>query len=141
VPQPPAGNRVQITLSNPRMTRDFARVNFSVDYRFDAGGPAIGGHYVWRIKSPQGSYKVDYFAHELANQGTLNAHGIEIHGDNGPFEMFIETRGFGLMAGERLSNSVRVEAAAAGPGLPGAPNIPRPPGMPFPRPPVGPPRR
>jgi hypothetical protein len=126
LPQPPgANNNVHVTLSNPHMNRTGMRIEFTVDYSFDQGAPPIAGVYVWRIESRQGSYKVNLFAHEFQKNGTFRAQGIEIRGDPGPFDMYLEANSIGPVAGDRISNSVQVtappDAAMPGRGLPGRP--------------------
>ena len=90
---------------------------------------------------------MDLFSHDLSSQGTLRAQGIDIHGDEGPFEMYVET-GLGLLDGQRISNTVQLAASPSSgqgkPRFPGGPPVDPPgfklppPGLPMPRSPFGP---
>lgn len=135
--QPPSGAGVQpvqaaqpatsapssgfaITLSNPQVIREFPRMAFAMDYRFDTGRPMPGTNYVWIIKSPRDDYTSDWHWAELSDQGTMRATGFEIHNLEGPYEMYIEERGPGLYR-KRASNTVRIEKDA----LPADNGVPR----------------
>lgn len=109
--QQPAASGFAITLSNPRVIREFPRVSFAMDYRFDGGRPLPGTNYVWIIDGPNETYTSEWHWSELSDQGTMQAKGFEIHKLEGPFEMYIEERGPGFFK-KRASNSVKIEKDA-----------------------------
>lgn len=127
---PPADNQGQgqarVTLSNAKMSKALgARMELSVDYRFDNGAPIAAGPdaYFLIIKPVQRFNVYEARLNTLqfrGNQGTLNVSGISF-GDVGPYEVYMEKGSF--VGGpfspprDKVSNTLRVEAEiGVGPG-------------------------
>src|SRR5438093_13701374 len=99
---------------------------YSVDYKFQQGGPMPPARYYWVVKSDEGKTEFDYGWQEMKNQDTLQGRvlGGGAFLDRGPWEMYIEVEDFIPGQGrarKRISNSIKVAAPAppAG-GAPGA---------------------
>jgi hypothetical protein len=108
-------NQPSVVLSNGRITRAIgARKAFSIDYRFERGGPAAGFTYRLVIKSPGGDGSVAFHGHELHAQGTFSVQqfGIGALNDTGPYDAFLEIEqlGGGPFAGrQQISNTIRLQ--------------------------------
>lgn len=137
VPVPPPSSAdtggAAITLSNPSLSQMGLRISFNVNYRFERGSALPGTRYFLVIKSKQDTREAEFLGIRLGQQGTLEASGFELHGDPGPFELFMEVQQLGLFGQrQRCSNTVSVNGA-----FNGMPGVPRP--GDFPVPPMGPP--
>jgi len=99
---PPGGNRppeqtpgqgFQVTLSNGRVGQAIGlRRTFSMNYKFERGGPAIGQHYFLVIKTPTSTAEARFNSFQMASQGTFRVQELGFAAkDNGPFEAHLET--------------------------------------------------
>jgi predicted Zn finger-like uncharacterized protein len=138
---PPQGLPVTdkaILLFNGKVTQDFPRpgLRFSVEYKFQKGGPAPGQHYFWVIEPEHGDgYEVRLNWTELGKEDTLKASTIMPgFGARGPFTMSIQMGqfpgGLGRRGRETISNKLVVDmpAGANAPQMPGIPGNGLPPG-------------
>ncbi len=98
--QPPPNNRPPgrgqkwpVVLSNGRVgTAIGLRRSFTISYRFEQGGPALGQHYFVVIKSPSGSGEAHITPLRMAKEGTFHLQELGFGArDNGPFEAHLET--------------------------------------------------
>jgi hypothetical protein len=119
VPQPPAfppvgqpAGQGRVTLSNARFTGFGAQMRFTIDYRFDQGGPQIGTHYFVILRSARGnSYESMVTLFPRDTQGTFQLTGISVRGrDTGPFTIHLESGMLGRFgARQTISNTVQTQ--------------------------------
>jgi len=129
-----------ILLFNGKVTQDFPRpgLRFSVEYRFQKGGPAPGQHYFWVIEPEHGDgYEVRLNWTELGKEDTLKASSfMPGFGARGPYTMSIQMSqfpgGIGRRGRETISNKLAVD-------VPAGANAPQRPGIPEPGAPAAPP--
>jgi predicted Zn finger-like uncharacterized protein len=109
-PGQPSGS-VSITLTRATFSMLGARMSFNIEYRLDSGQPTTLDHCYVIIKSARGDRYEGRLAHGLGQQGTIHLTGISFPfrggRDNGPFQVHIETGGFGRLGPRRtVSNTI-----------------------------------
>jgi hypothetical protein len=118
--QPPPNNRppeqnpgqgFQVTLSNGRVGQAIGlRRTFTISYKFERGGPAIGQQYFLVIKTPTSTAEARFSSIQMASQGTFQVQELGFAAkDKGPFEAHLET-GFPGPIGPRevVSNTIKL---------------------------------
>ncbi len=118
-PGSPVQSDVRVTLSNARFMRRTSpigtaqpRVEFSVEYRIEAGELAGPESFVLVIKSSKGRAELDNL-HELRfrRSGTINASSFMASPSEGPYEAWVETASMPGPMGQRkqVSNTIPLQ--------------------------------
>ncbi len=110
-PEQNPGQGFQVTLSNGRVGQAIGfRRSFTISYKFERGGPAIGQQYFLVIKTPTNTAEARFSSIQMASQGTFRVQELGFAAkDNGPFEAHLET-GFPGPFGPRetVSNTIKL---------------------------------
>jgi hypothetical protein len=103
--------RRPVVLSNARTERGLGmQVTFRVDYRFEDAGPQPGVRYFWVMQPMHGGMRREFplTLWQMQRQGTLAQTVLQVFGEGGPYEAYLEseTPQGGRTSRTRVSNTV-----------------------------------